>query len=150
MSLFNKPHVVTVPPEYLADDDPPIQLRFKQLNSGKMAKANQADTLASISRQNEIMLALSEDQRKASLDRQRTLDSKSIERAQERAAEPDTFDDFDNHKLVALAQVRYREGDDWKVLTDEEIDELLCLDWLAGQIYDVSKPKSAKAREGNS
>ena len=39
MSLFNKAHIVTVPPECLSDDDPSTQLLFKQLNSKKMAKA---------------------------------------------------------------------------------------------------------------
>ena len=38
---------------------------------------------------------------------------------------------------------------DWAELTDEQIDDLLCLEWLAGEIYDVSKPKSAKEREKN-
>ena len=38
----------------------------------------------------------------------------------------------------------------WVELTPEEIDDLLCLEWLAGEIYDVSKPKSAEAREKTS
>ena len=150
MSLFKRTHVVTVPDEYLDDTDSPIQLRFCQLNAKKMAKANLADTLDAISRQNEIMEALSEEQRQASLDRQRTQDSESIKRAQERAEEPDTFDDFDQCTLVALAHVQHRVGDDWVELKTEEIEDLLCLEWLAGQIYDMSKPKGSKEREKNS
>ena len=150
MSLFSKPHVVTVPVEFLADGDPPTQLRFKQLNSGKMAKANDSDTLVSIDRQNTIMARLSDEQRQASLDRQRTQDPESIKRAQERAEAPDTFDDFDQRKLIELAHVEHQVDGKWTEITSDQIDELVCLDWLAGEIYDRSKPKSAKAREKNS
>ena len=152
MSLFKRTHVVKVPSEFLDKGEPAISLRFSQLNAKKMAKANLADTLDAIERQNTIMGALSEEQRQASLDRQRTVDSESIKRAQERAEEPDAFDDFDQHTLVSLAHVQHatNEGEKWVELTDDEIDDLVCLDWLAGQIYDVSKPKSAKAREKNS
>ena len=120
-----------------------------------MGKANLNDTLDAIDRQNTIMAKLSDEQRQASLDRQRTQDAESIKRAQERAEEPDKFDDFDQHTLVALAHVEHQEhksgaGLRWTELTSDEIDDLLCLDWLAGEIYDVSKPKSAKAREKNS
>ena len=85
---------------------------------------------------------------KALIDRQKTQSPESIKRAEERAEEPDNFDDFDQHTLVALAHVEHKTsaGSEWTELTSEEIDELLCLDWLAGEIYDVSKPKSAKAR----
>ena len=152
MSLFKRVHTVTVPPEFLAESTPTTQLRFSQLNPKKMAKANLSDTLGAIDRSNTIMAQLSDEQRQASLDRQRTQDAESIKRAQERAEEPDTFDDFDQHTLVALAHVEHKtpQGQAWTELTSEEIDELLCLDWLAGQIYDVSKPKSATAREKNS
>ena len=150
MSLFSKPHVVTVPSEFLADGDPPTQLRFKQLNSGKMAKANDSDTLVSIDRQNTIMARLSDEQRQASLDRQRTQDPESIKRAQERAEAPDAFDDFDQRKLIELAHVEHQVDGKWTEITSDQIDELVCLDWLAGEIYDVSKPKSAQAREKNS
>ena len=152
MSLFKRTHVVKVPAEFLDEGESPITLRFSQLNAKKMAKANLADTLEAIERQNVIMTKLSDEQRQASLDRQRTVDSDSIKRAQERAEEPDAFDDFDQHTLVALAHVHHKPnpGEAWTELTDEQIDDLLCLEWLAGQIYDVSKPKSAKAREGNS
>ena len=142
MSLFDKPHIVTVPKEYLADDDPTYNLSFKQLNSKKMAKAKLSQTLESIKQGNVILELISDKART-------TQQSEAREDAKQKAEELDTFDKFDQHTLVALAHVRYREGDDWKVLTDEEIDDLLCLDWLAGQIYDVSKPKSAKAREKN-
>ena len=37
----------------------------------------------------------------------------------------------------------------WTELTTEQIDDLVCMEWLAGEIYDVSKPKSAKEREKN-
>ena len=151
MSLFKRLHTVTVPPEFLDEGAPATTLRFSQLNVKKMAKANLTDTLDSIDRGNTIMAALSDEQRKASLDRQRTVDAESAKRAQERAEEADTFDDFDQHTLVALAHVEYSPNPGkWKELTSDEIDDLLCLDWLAGQIYDVSKPKSAKAREKNS
>ena len=64
-------------------------------------------------------------------------------------AAPYTFDDFDQHTLVALAHVEHQPGagTTWTELTSDEIDDLLCLEWLAGEIYDVSKPKSAKERE---
>ena len=78
MSLFKRVHVVTVPPEFLDVDDPKTQLRFSQLNAKKMAKADL----------NEIMEALSDEQRQASLDRQRTTDAESTKRAQKRAEEP--------------------------------------------------------------
>ena len=130
----------------------PATLRFSQLNPKKMGKADLTDTLSAIDRQNEIMAKLSDEQRKASLDRQRTTDTESIKRAQERAEEPDTFDDFDQHALIALAHVEHQPKSNgaWVELTTEEIDELVCMEWLAGEIYDVSKPKSAKAREKNS
>ena len=150
MSLFQRVHTVAVPPEFLDVGSPPTELRFSQLNPKKMAKANLADTLDAIERQNAIMAALSEEQRQAAFDRQRTVDSESIKRAQERAEEPDSFGDFDPHTLVALAHVHHLEKSKWIELTEEQIDDLLCLDWLAGQIYDVSKPKSAKDREKNS
>ena len=150
MSIFSKPHVVTVPPEFLADNDPPTQLRFHQLNSGKMAKANDNDTLIAIDRQNTIMARLSDEQRQASLDRQRNQDAESIKHARDRAEEPDSFEDFDQHKLVELAHVEHKVDGKWTELTNDQIDELVCLDWLAGQIYDASKLKSAKAREKNS
>ena len=150
MSLFKRLHVVKVPREFLEKDEPDTTLRFSQLNAKKMAKANLNDTLDAIDRQNTIMAALSDEQRQASLDRQRTQDAESIKRAQERAEEPDTFDDFDQHTLVALAHVEHQVETKWTELTSEEIDDLLCLDWLAGEIYDVSKPRSAKAREKNS
>ena len=150
MSLFKRVHVVTVPAEFLAQDTPATQLRFSQLNPKKMAQANLRDTLDAIDRQNTIMAKLSEEQRQASLDRQRTQDAESIKRAQERAEAPDTFNDFDQHTLVALAHVEHLVASKWTELTSDEIDELLCLDWLAGEIYDASKLKSAKAREKNS
>ena len=151
MSLFKRVHTVTVPPEFLDEGSPVTTLRFSQLNAKKMAKANLNDTLDAIGRQNTIMDALSDDQRQASLDRQKTQDAESIKRAQERAEEPDTFDDFDQHTLVALAHVQHQPTTgEWVELTDSEIDDLLCLEWLAGEIYDVSKPKSAKEREKNS
>ena len=150
MSLFKRIHTVTVPTEWLAEGTPTTQLRFSQLNPKKMAKANLSDTLGAIDRSNTIMAQLSDEQRQASLDRQRTQDAESIRLAQERAEEPDTFDDFDQHTLVALAHVEHLVERQWTELTSDEIDELLCLDWLAGEIYDVSKPTSAKAREKNS
>ena len=151
-SLFKRVHTVTVPTEYLSEGTPTTNLRFYQLNPKKMAKANLSDTLDAIDRQNTIMAALSEEQRQASLDRQRTQDAESIKRAQEKAEDPDTFDDFDQHKLIELAHVEHKTaaGSEWTELTSDEIDELLCLEWLAGEIYDVSKPKSAQAREKNS
>ena len=114
-----------------------------------MGKANLQDTLGAIDRQNEIMAKLSDEQRQASLDRQRTQDSESIKRAQERAEEPDKFDDFDQHTLIELAHVERQVEGTWTELASDEIDELVCMDWLAGEIYDVSKPKSAEAREKN-
>ena len=149
MSLFKRVHTIKVPADFLGQGEPPITLRFSQLNPKKMGKANLQDTLSSITRQNTIMESLSEEQRKASLDRQRTQDSESIKRAQERAEEPDTFDDFDQHTLIALAHVEHQVESKWTEFTSEEIDELVCMEWLAGEIYDVSKPKSAKDREKN-
>ena len=153
MSLSKRVHVVTVPPEFLDVDDPKTQLRFSQLDTKKMLKAYLNDILAAIDRQNEIMEALSDEQRQASLDRQRTTDAESTKRAQERAEEPaEEPDTFDQHTLVALAHVEHQPGTGttWTELTSDEIDDLVCLEWLAGEIYDVSKPKSAKEREKNS
>ena len=150
MSLFKKIHTVKVPAEFLDKGVSPITLRFCQLNAKKMGKANLKDTLEAIGRQNKIMAELSDEQRQASLDRQRTQDADSIKRAQERAEEPDTFDDFDQHTLIALAHVEHQVESNWVELTDDQIDELTCMEWLAGEIYDVSKPKSAKEREKNS
>ena len=149
MSLFKRVHVVTVPEEFLDKDASKTDLRFSQLNAKKMAKANLNDTLDAIDRQNTIMAKLSDEQRQASLDRQRTTDAESIKRAQERAEEPDAFDDFDQHTLVSLAHVEHQVDGKWIELTSDQINDLLCLDWLAGEIYDVSKPKSAKEREKN-
>ena len=150
MSLFKRLHVVTVPKEFLEEGTSETQIRFLQLNVKKMAKANMNDTLEALDRQNAIMEKLGDEQRQAALDRQRAPDPESTKRAQERAEDPDTFDDFDQHTLVALSQAEYQKASKWTKLTKEEIDELLCLDWLAGEIYDVSKPKSAKEREKNS
>ena len=149
MSLFKRIHTVKVPEEFLGTGEKPITLRFSQLNPKKMGKANLQDTLGAIDRQNTIMAKLSDEQRKASLDRQKTTDTESIKRAQERAEEPDKFDDFDQHTLIALAHVEHQVEGAWTELTSDEIDELVCMDWLAGEIYDVSKPKSAEAREKN-
>ena len=110
MSLFKRTHVVKVPAEFLDEGEPETSLRFSQLNAKKMAKANLADTLDAIDRQNVIMAKLSEEQRQASLDRQRTIDPESIKRAQESAEEPDKFDDFDQHTLVSLAHVQHHRG----------------------------------------
>ena len=150
MSLFKRVHTVKVPEEFLGTGEKPITLRFSQLNPKKMGKANLQDTLGAIDRQNTIMAQLSDEQRKASLDRQRTQDTESIKRAQERAEEPDEFDDFDQNTLIALAHVEHQVESTWTELTSDEIDELVCMEWLAGEIYDVSKPKSAKEREKNS
>lgn len=152
MSLFKKVHTVKVPQEFLEKGEPATSLRFSQLNPKKMGKANLTDTLSAIDRQNEIMAKLSDEQRKAALDRQRETDPESDKRAQERAEEPDKFTDFDQTTLIALAHVEHqnREDSSWIELTPEEIDDLVCMEWLAGEIYDASKPKDAKAREKNS
>ena len=150
MSLFKRVHTVTVPKEFMEKGDPVTTLRFSQLNPKKMAKASLDDTLDAIDRQNTIMAKLSEEQRQAAIDRQRTQDAESIKRAQEKAEEPDEFDDFDQNTLVALAHVEHQADGEWLELKPDQIDDLVCLDWLAGEIYDVSKPKSAKAREKNS
>ena len=71
MSLFKRVHTVSVPKEFLEEGEAAITLRFSQLNSKKMAKANLSDTLDAIERQNIIMDALSDAQREASLDRQK-------------------------------------------------------------------------------
>ena len=99
MSLFKKVHTVTVPAEFLEKGERAVSLRFSQLNPKKMAKANLNDTLDAIDRQNTIMAKLSDEQRKAAIERQKTTDAESIKRAQERADAPDTFDDFDQHTL---------------------------------------------------
>ena len=100
MSLFKRVHSVTVPIEFLEEGDPATTLRFLQLNAKKMAKANLQDTLSAIEQQNKIMDALTDEQRKVSLDRQKTQDAESIKRAQDRADEPDSFNDFDQHTMV--------------------------------------------------
>ena len=145
MSLFKRVHTVKVPPELLDEGAPAISLSFSQLNSKKMAKAKLSQTLESIKQGNVILELISDKART-------TQQSEAREDAKQKAEEPDTFDKFDQHTLVALAHVAYMTDDEkegWVKLKDEEIDDLLCLDWLAGEIFDVSKPKSAKAREKN-
>ena len=151
MSLFKKVHTVTVPKEFLEKADGTIKLRFSQLNPKKMGKANLQDTIEALSRQNSIEASLTERQREKWDARQlQPQSAEAAKRSQERAEEPDKFDDFDQHKLIELAHVERQVDSQWAELTSEEIDELLCMDWLAGEIYDVSKPKSAEAREKNS
>ena len=144
MSLFRRVHIRTVPSEFLDPGSQPIQLRFCQLNAKKMAKADLADTLAAIEQLNQIMASMSDKDRAVALDRQKHAAPK----AQDTAA-PNTFADYDNTTLIALAHVERRadDGSEWIELTTTEIDDLLCAEWLAGEIYDVSKPKSDEARE---
>ena len=151
MSLFKRVHTVTVPKEFLNIDDPVTTLRFSQLNPKKMGKASVADTIEALSRQNEIESSLTDSQRVAWDARQaQPQDAESAKLAAEAAEEPDTFDDFDQHTLIALAHVEHQDdGKEWTELTGAEIDDLVCMEWLAGEIYDVSKPKSAKEREKN-
>ena len=150
MSLFKKVHTVTVPKEFLEKGDPVTTLQFSQLNPKKMGKAQVQDTIESLSRQNSIESSLTETQRVAWDARQKEpRDAESIKRSQELAEKPDTFDDFDQHTLIALAHVEHQVEGKWTELTSTEIDELVCMEWLAGQIYDVSKPKSAEYREKN-
>ena len=109
MSLFKKVHRVTVPAEYLDKGTAPIELRFSQLNAKKMGKANLNDTLDAIDRQNTIMAKLSDEQRQASLDRQRThrcrVDQAGAGKAPRKRI---PFDDFDQHTLIALAHVEHQ------------------------------------------
>ena len=139
MSLFRRVHIRTVPSEFLDPGSQPIQLRFCQLNAKKMAKADLADTLAAIEQLNQIMASMSDKDRAGALDRQKHAALK----AQDTAA-PNTFADYDNTTLIALAHVERRadDGSEWIELTTTEIDDLLCAEWRAGEIYDVSKPKS--------
>ena len=148
MSLFRRVHIRTVPSEFLDPGSQPIQLRFCQLNAKKMAKADLADTLAAIEQLNQIMASMSDEDRARALDRQ---EARRVESPQDTAA-PNTFADYDNTTLIALAHVERRadDGSEWIELTTTEIDDLLCAEWLAGEIYDVSKPKSDEAREKNS
>ena len=143
MALFRRVHIRTVPSEFLDPGSQPIQLRFCQLNAKKMAKADLADTLAAIEQSNQIMASMSDKDRAVALDRQKHAALK----AQDTAA-PNTFADYDNTTLIALAHVERRadDGSEWIELTTTEIDDLLCAEWLAGEIYDVSKPKSDEAR----
>ena len=151
MSLFKRVHTVTVPPEFMDKGEPSITLRFSQLNPKKMGKADLQDTIEALSRQNLIESSLTEKQRVA-WDARQALpqDAEAAKRAAERADAPDAFDDFDQHKLIELAHVEHMVESKWVELTNDQIDELLCMEWIAGEIYDVSKPKSAKAREKNS
>ena len=151
MSLFKRVHEVEVPAEFLDKDDPATTLHFSQLNPKKMDKANLADTIASMKRSREIEESLTDSQRVTWDARQaQPPDAESAKRAQESAEEPDDFDDFDQHKLIELAHVHHLVEGKWIEFTREQIDDLLCMEWLAGEIYDVSKPKSAKEREKNS
>ena len=143
MSLFKRVHTVNVPPEFLDEGAPATSLLFSQLNSKKMAKAKLSQTIESIKQGNVILELISDKART-------TQQSEAREDAKQKAEEPDTFDKFDQHTLVSLAHVHHQVEDDWVELKSEEIDDLLCLDWLAGEIFDVSKPKSAMAREKNS
>ena len=141
MSLFRRVHIRTVPSEFLDPGSQPIQLRFCQLNAKKMAKADLADTLAAIEQLNQIMASMSDKDRAGALDRQKHAALK----AQDTAA-PNTFADYDNTTLIALAHVERRadDGSEWIELTTTEIDDLLCAEWRAGEIYDVSKPNPTR------
>ena len=151
MSLFKRVHVVTVPKEFLEEGDSETQLRFSQLTPGKMARANMNDTLYALDRQNQIMAALDDGPASGSARSAESAGPRIYEAYPGSVAEdPDTFDDFDQPTLVKLAHVEYQKASKWTEFTEKEIDELLCLDWLAGEIYDRSKPKSAKEREKNS
>ena len=121
MSLFRRVHIRTVPSEFLDPGSQPIQLRFCQLNAKKMAKADLADTLAAIEQSNQIMASMSDKDRAVALDRQKHAALK----AQDTAA-PNTFADYDNTTLIALAHVERRadDGSEWIELTITEIDDL--------------------------
>ena len=149
MSLFKRVHTVTVPQEFLGAGEPVTTLRFSQLNAKKMAKADLDDTFAALERQTAIEGKLTEKQLEAVNKRQNNPDPEATKRAQERADQPDDFDDFDNRTLVALAHVEHQVESKWVEFSNEEIDDFLYLEWLAGEIYDVSKPKSAQEREKN-
>ena len=144
MSLFRRVHIRTVPPEFLDPGCPPIQLRFCQLNAKKMEKADLEDTIKAIEKLKAIMERLSEEARAAAIARQAEAPSAAVK--------PNTFDDYDNDTMLVLAHVERRTDDSsgWVELTPEELDDLSCAEWLAGEIYDVSRSKSAEARGKNS
>ena len=121
MSLFRRVHIRTVPSEFLDPGSQPIQLRFCQLNAKKMAKADLADTLAAIEQLNQIMASMSDEDRAVALDRQ---EARRVESPQDTAA-PNTFADYDNTTLIALAHVERRadDGSEWIELTTTEIDD---------------------------
>ena len=109
MSLFKKVHRVKVPAEYLDKGEAPIELRFSQLNArqdgeGKPEGYPEGDRVA----ERRSWRKLSEEQRKASLDRQRDKGRflSQVKRAsRKKPRHPTTFDDFDQHTLVTLAHV---------------------------------------------
>ena len=150
MSLFKRIHTVKVPAEFLDKGDPITTLQFSQLNPKKMDKANLAHILAAFNRQDEMEAGLNEKQRAAWDERLAQPSQPPDKESTKSPQEPDTFDSFDDHKLIELAHVNYKVGSKWVEFTNEQIDDLLCMEWLAGKIYDVSKPISAKAREKNS
>ena len=147
-TIFKRYHVREVPVEFLPDGAPKVKLRFCQLNKRKMAQAERDEIFEAIEAAELISSQLSQESRDAQIRRQ--------EKAPFPEAKPDakpdanTFDDYSDRTLIKLAHVEHHGGDGWVELTDNEIDELICDEWLAGQIYDVSRPSSAKEREGNS
>ena len=144
-ALLKKLHLVTVPQEF--GELSGVTIRFCQLNAKKMAKADEANTLQLIQTQNRIMSGLSEEARTIALNRE--VSPEVAQRGREKAEAPNTVDDYDAYTLIALAHCEVLEGETWTAIADDQIDDLVCLEWLAGQIYDVSKPASAEAREKN-
>ena len=146
--LFKRYHIVVVPPQFLPDGAPKVQLRFCQLNKRKMAKAEQANTFELIEAANKISEQLSQETRDAQIRRQ---ENRPFSDAEADAPEDvNAFDDYSSRTLIELAHVEHVVDSEWKELEKEEIEDLICDEWLAGSIYDVSRPSSAKEREGNS
>ena len=109
MSLFKRTHVVKVPAEFLDEgESDPSPSAFLSSTQRRWRRRTSPTPSTPSNGRTRSWVKLSEEQRQASLDRQRTVDSDSIKRAQERAEEPDTFDDFDQHTLVSLAHVQHQ------------------------------------------
>lgn len=146
--LFKNYHLREVPARFLPEGATKVRLRFCQLNKRKMAKAEQNHTYEVISNAQRVSGLVSQEAREAQIRRQENAPFPEPDAD----AKPDvnTFDDYADMTLIMLAHVEHHDGNVWVELTEEEIEELVCDDWLAGEIYDASRPSSAKEREKNS
>ena len=158
MSLFKDNLLIReIPKRFLAEGETG-RVRFKRLNSEKLRRANEAQTFAMLDQAEAIRTHLSKDARALS---EKYAESDAVAKAKAEAVQPrgrkpevakETFSDFHNPKLVELAHPEFSvNAGSWTELgSDDLIEDLPCLDWLAGEIYDESRSDDEEAREKNS